>query len=75
MVARSEDIYHVNYDRVVRDRFQKNNMERRLEYDRWRKKKVECPQCGETISTLKWAAHLRSHRGFIKYETAGQLIW
>ena len=34
------NLYNVNYDRTVRDRWRKNNMERRLAYEaKWRKKK------------------------------------
>ena len=70
------NVYNVNYDRTVRDRWRKNCLERRLAYEaRWRKKKIDCPHCKLKISTMKWAAHMRTHRGFIKYPTAGQLVW
>ena len=72
----SPNITRINYNRTLKKRWRIENLERRLLYEaKWRKKKVECPHCGEVVGTMKWAAHLRTHTGFIKMPGAGKLVW
>lgn len=72
----SQNITRINYNRKLKERWRTDNLERRLIYEaKWRKKRVTCPYCNDIVGIAKIAAHLRTHKGFIQYPTAGQLIW